>query len=98
MTNKNIEHLIRKKIQTTMIGSLARFEEGFGDIWGHNTDKPSQEQIRNRMIWERIRNEILDHGNNQIRKAISEIKGQDSFDKVKYSYYYKFNTHKENDR
>jgi len=98
MNNKNIEYLIRKKIETTMIGSLARFEEGFGDMWGHNTDRPSQEQIRNRIIWDKIRNEVLDHGNNQIRKAISEIRGNNSFDKVKYSYYYKFNNNKEQDR
>ena len=29
----NIEHILRKKIETTMIGALARFEDGFGDIW-----------------------------------------------------------------
>jgi hypothetical protein len=98
MNNKSIENLIRKKIETTMIGALARFEDGFGDFWGHDSDNPSQEQIRNRMIWDRIRNEILDHGNNQLRKAISELKGQNNFDKVKYSYYYKFNTNKENNK
>lgn len=87
----NIEHILRKKIETTMIGALARFEDGFGDIWGYDTDNPSQEQIRNRIIWDRIRNDILDHGNNQLRKGISELKGQKD-DKVKYSYYYKFNT------
>lgn len=94
MNNKNIEHILRKKIETTMIGALARFEDGFGDLWGYNTDNPSQEQIRNRVIWDRVRNEILDHGNNQLRKAIGELKGNRD-DKIKYSYYYKFNT-KEN--
>lgn len=91
----NIEHILRKKIETTMIGALARFEDGFGDIWGYDTDHPSQEQIRNRIIWDRIRNDILDHGNNQLRKGISELKGNRD-DKVKYSYYYKFNTKENN--
>lgn len=98
MNSKNIEYLIRKKIETTMIGALARFEENFGDLWGHNRDNLSQEQLRNQMIWDKVRNEILDHGNNQIRKAISELRGQNNFDKVKYSYYYKFNTNKEKDQ
>jgi hypothetical protein len=96
MNNKNIEYILRKKIETTMIGALARFEEGFGDLWGYNTDNPSQEQIRNKMIWERIRNEILDHGNNQLRKGMSELQGNKDFDKVKYSYYYKFNNKENN--
>ena len=95
MNAKDLEHLIRKKIQTTMIGAIARFEDGFGDLWGHNTDNHSQEQIRNEIIWEDVRNQILDHGNTQIRKCISELKGHRNVDNVKYSYYYKFNN-KEN--
>lgn len=98
MNSKNIEYLIRKKIETTMIGALARFEENFGDLWGHDTKNISQEQLRNQIIWDKVRNEILDHGNNQIRKAIAELRGQNNFDKVKYSYYYKFNTNKEKDQ
>lgn len=98
MNQKNIEYIIRKKIETTMIGALARFEENFGELWGHDKDNLSQEQLRNEIIWEKTRNEILDHGNSQIRKAISELKGHNNFDKVRYSYYYKFNTNKEQDR
>ena len=93
----NIEYILRKKIETTMIGALARFEDGFGDIWGIDNDNPTQEQLRYRIIWENIRNEILDHGNNQLRKGISELRGTRD-DKIKYSYYYKFNTNKENDQ
>mgnify|MGYP006296163477 CR=1 FL=1 len=93
----NIEYILRKKIETTMIGALARFEEGFGDIWGHDSDNPTQEQLRYQLIWDKIRNEILDHGNNQLRKGISELRGNRD-DKIKYSYYYKFNNNKENNR
>jgi len=95
MKNNNIEYILRKKIETTMIGALARFEDGFGDVWGYNTENPTQEQIRNRIIWDKIRNEILDHGNNQLRKGISELRGYKD-DKVKYSYYYKFNNKENN--
>lgn len=92
---KQIEQTIRKKIETTMIGALARFEEGFGRLWGHeNENKLSQDELRNRIVWDNVRESILDHGNNQIRKAISEIKNN-QLDKVKYSYYYKFNQNEE---
>ena len=94
--NKNIDKIIRKKIETTMIGSLARFEEAFGHLWGHNKEHISQEEERFLYIWEQVRESILDHGNTQIRKAISELKGLNS-SHVKYSYYYKFNTRSQND-
>jgi len=92
---KHVEYTIKKKIETTMIGALARFEEGFGRLWGHDSDEPlSQDQIRNKMVWDNVRESILDHGNSQIRKALSEIKNN-KLDKVKYSYYYKFNHNEE---
>ena len=36
--NKEVSTLMKKKIQTTMIGALARFEENFGHLWGHFKD------------------------------------------------------------
>ena len=38
MSQEDVEQLIRKRIQTTMIGALARFEENFGHLWGHFKD------------------------------------------------------------
>ena len=91
MHNKKNSDIIRKKIETTMIGALARFEEGFGRLWGHGSDKKlSQDEIRNKIIWDNVRESILDHGNLQIRKALSELKGS-KVDKLKYSYYYNLN-------
>jgi hypothetical protein len=89
--SNNTEKLIRKKIETTMIGCLARFEEAFGYLWGQDKEQLSEQEERFSAIWEQVRESILDHGNNQIRKAMGELKG-DGSGKVKYSYYYKFDT------
>jgi len=72
--NKKINQIIKKRIQTTMIGAIARFEENFGFLWGQDKDIDlNSEQIRNLEIWEKTRTEILDNGNNQIRGAICEM-------------------------
>jgi hypothetical protein len=95
--NKKINQIIKKRIQTTMIGAIARFEENFGFLWGQDKDIDlNSEQIRNLEIWEKTRTEILDNGNNQIRGAISEIKSPGNVDQVKYSYYYKVNPRRNN--
>lgn len=93
--SKNLEKLLRKKIETTMIGCLARFEERFGFLWGQNSDELSKQQEQFLSLWEDVRESILDHGNSQIRKALSELKGEGS-GQIKYSYYYKFNTRRNN--
>jgi hypothetical protein len=78
-----------------MIGCLARFEERFGFLWGQNSDELSKQQEEFLGLWEDVRESILDHGNSQIRKALSELKGEGS-GQIKYSYYYKFNTRRNN--
>jgi hypothetical protein len=93
--SKDIEKILKKKIETTMIGCLARFEESFGYLWGQNKEKLSDKELEFLELWERVRESILDHGNSQIRKAISELR-PDSIGKVKYSYYYKFDTRRKN--
>lgn len=89
--SKNTEKIIRKKIETTMIGCLARFEAAFGYLWGQDKEILSKEEEKFSNVWEQVRESILDHGNNQIRKAMTELQG-DRSGKVKYSYYYKFDT------
>ena len=66
---KNLE----KKFKTTMIGALARFEENFGELWGHGAESLTEEQAAWRKIWEETRTEILNNGNNQLRGAQDEI-------------------------
>lgn len=66
MDNKQVEGLIR----TTMIGAISRIEEKFGVFWGFG--KPDQERNEKQEkiynLFMELREEILDLGNEQIRK------------------------------
>lgn len=66
---------IKKRIQTTMIGSLSSIEKFFGFLWGEGSDDDciTDQQAQMREIFEDLRTEILDKGNTQIRNSDSEI-------------------------
>ena len=68
-------NIIKKKFNTTIIGSLAAFEDQFGDLWGHGlpTSDLDEDQRYWRDIWMDTRSKILDNGNSNLRAAESEI-------------------------
>lgn len=73
-SKKNIIYQLSKRFETTIIGSLARVEDTFGYLWGHNSDKdPTEKQKEFEDLWEFTRTNILNHGNKQMREAIDEI-------------------------
>ncbi len=65
--DNNTKEEIRKKILTTTIGSLARFEKYFGYLWGYGKEELTAEEERMLDYWEEARYEILNLGNQQIR-------------------------------
>ena len=68
----------KKKIQTTMIGSLSSIEEYFGHLWGHEQEgELTEEQEELRLIYEELRSEILRKGNTQIRNVDAEMSEYD---------------------
>jgi hypothetical protein len=87
------EQILKKRFQTTMIGSLYEFEKSFGYLWGYHKSEEEPLTEKEEMfldIWEETRNKILNNGNNQLRKAISEIETAKGTKK----YHYNFNTKK----
>ena len=70
-----LSNIIKKKFNTTIIGSLAAFEDQFGDLWGHGlpTSDLDEDQRYWRDIWMDTRSKILDNGNSNLRAAESEI-------------------------
>ena len=67
---------IQTKIRTSFIGAISQVEEMIGkDLWGHgkNVRDCDQEQLYWRRIWEKLRRNILDNGNAQLRAIQSEI-------------------------
>ena len=64
----------KKKVETNMIGALIYIEKHFGFLWGHESQEdlsPEEQHIKS--IYDEVRSEILDKGNNQIRNLESEI-------------------------
>jgi hypothetical protein len=80
----NEEKILTKRFQTTMIGALYEFEESFGYLWGQDKEEKdlTANEKRFRIKWEDTRNHILNNGNSQLRKCISDLSNKN----VRYSY------------
>jgi hypothetical protein len=77
--------ILTKRFQTTMIGALYEFEKAFGYLWGQ---EKNEEDLNDRELdfldrWDTVRNQILNNGNSQLRKAISDLASGPT---VKYNY------------
>jgi hypothetical protein len=78
-SKKRLSNNLEKKFNTTIIGSLAKFEDSFGFLWGHGlayselTDQ--QKEFRN--IWKKTRVSILDSGHSNLRASQSELNQYD---------------------
>ena len=72
---KRLARIAEKKMKTTFIGSLDAIEKTFGDIWGADLDDRDRtnEQRENYELWQDLRTEILNNGNNQCRALLNEI-------------------------
>lgn len=85
-TQQDLINRIYKNFQTTMIGSLARFEEKFGFLW----EQDHKDQAKYEDLWEDARNSILNNGNKQARAALDDIVDFLNSYKIKNKYHYKF--------
>lgn len=66
-----LSKILKKKIQTTMIGALSSIEENFAFLWEQDNPKFSKAEMQN--LYNKIRSEILDKGNNQARNIDAEL-------------------------
>jgi len=69
--------IIKKKIQTTMIGALSSLEDHLGFLWGTNEKELTQEQTYMKELYQKVRSEILDKGNTQARNVDAELSQYD---------------------
>ena len=65
--------ILKKKIQTTMIGALSTIEENFSFLWSNPTGELTPAQVELKTIYDKVRSEILDKGNNQARNIDAEL-------------------------
>jgi hypothetical protein len=80
-----LSKIMRKKIETTMIGALSTIEDSFGFLWGKGQEEPlTNEQEIMKELYQSVRSEILDRGNNQARNIDAEL-GQYEVEWKKYS-------------
>ena len=68
-----LKKIAHKKIQTTMIGALDTLEKHFGFLW----EDDSKQSSELREIYNTVRQEILDRGNDQIRNLDNELSQYD---------------------
>lgn len=66
-----LSKILKKKIQTTMIGALSSLEENLSFLWEQDNPKFSKSDMKN--LYNKIRSEILDKGNNQARNIDAEL-------------------------
>jgi hypothetical protein len=68
-----LSKILRRKIETTMIGALSSIEESFGFLWAE--DSPYTEEVKSEMLdlYNKVRSEILDKGNGQARNVDAEL-------------------------
>lgn len=88
MRDPEIIRDIQKRFQTSMIGSLARIENYFGFMWGHDKEVPNAKEDANRDVWEDLRTEILNHCNYQMRLALDDLR--DHLYKLDNTFQYNF--------
>ncbi len=80
-----LSKIMRKKIETTMIGALSTIEDSFGFLWGKGQEEPlTDEQEIMKELYQSVRSDILDRGNNQARNIDAEL-GQYDVEWKKYS-------------
>lgn len=76
VADKNrLREYLKKQMTTMMIGCLARFEEKFGELWGHgrSLEEKTDDELDNSAIWKMCRESILDFGNDKINHMHKEI-------------------------
>ena len=74
-SKRRLSNILKKKFDTTIIGSLAAFEEKFGELWGHGLAMGDLDEDQRywREVWMETRSKVLDNGNANLRAAQNEI-------------------------
>ena len=68
-----LNSICKKKITTTMVGALDSIERHFGFLWEEQSDGDPEAARIMKELYEKVREEILDNGNNQSRNLTIEL-------------------------
>jgi len=68
-----LSKILKKKVETTMIGALSSIEDHFAFLWTSKDGGMSPEQKIMYDTFQKVRSEVLDKGNTQSRKVDAEL-------------------------
>ena len=72
-SRERLSKILKKKVETTMIGSLSSIEEHLSFLWTSSSGEATPEQKIMYDLFQKIRSEILDKGNTQARNIDAEL-------------------------
>lgn len=74
-SKKALIKILETKLKTSFIAPLSHFEQSFGFLWGHGKKESelTTDELNYRAIWNAIRTNVLNNGNNQIRAIQNEL-------------------------
>lgn len=72
-SRERLSKILKKKVETTMIGALSSMEDHFAFLWNSDEGSMSPEQKIMYDTFQRVRSEILDRGNTQARNVDAEL-------------------------
>jgi hypothetical protein len=72
-SKERLSKILKKKVETTMIGSLSSIEEHLSFLWTSSGGEMTPEQKIMYDLFQQIRSEILDKGNTQARNIDAEL-------------------------
>ena len=68
-----LSKILRKKVETTMIGAISSLEDHFSFLWSADDSEMTEEKKFMFDIFQKVRSEILDKGNSQSRNIDAEL-------------------------
>ncbi len=72
-----LSKILKKKVETTMIGALSSVEDHFSFLWTNESGQQTPEQKIMYDLFQKVRSEILDKGNTQARNVDAELSQYD---------------------
>lgn len=81
----SLKKSVSKKILTATIGSLDAIEKTLGELWNHGGKPENKDQEELFELYTKLRKQILDLGNIQIKKLDEELNNYD-VELKRYSY------------
>ena len=76
-SKERLSKILRKKVETTMIGAISSDEEHFSFLWSSDDNSLTPEQKIMFDTFQKVRSEILDKGNTQARNVDAELNQYD---------------------